>query len=170
MEGIEVLYWALSVLFCLALVFAILLWCRSWRKDERETHLRHLQLLAREVKRLAEAVEGLEHTAASLQTADEQFSQQVENIRNMGRDLKRQLTPSVVPAPKTVVAEPKPAPVSSAPKEVVTFQEASEDRYAQARDLLLAGQTQTDVARQLDLGTAEVRMIARLLEKTGDVS
>lgn len=169
MQGIEVLYWALSVLFCLALVFAILLWCRSWRKEERETHVRHLQLLAREVKRLSEAIEGLEHTAASLQMADEQFSQQVENIRNMGRDLKRQLTPSVVPTPKPVVSEPKPVSAPS-PREVVAFQESSEDRYAQARDLLLAGESQTDVARQLDLGTAEVRMIARLLEKTGDAS
>ena len=168
MQGIEVLYWALSILFCLALVFAILLWCRSWRKEERETHLRHLQLLAREVKRLAEAVEGLEHTAASLQTADEQFSQQIENIRNMGRDLKRQLTPSVMPPPKAVVSESKPVSAPS-PQERVAFQESSEDRYAQARDLLLAGQSQTDVARQLDLGTAEVRMIARLLEKAGDV-
>jgi hypothetical protein len=53
--------------------------------------------------------------------------------------------------------------------EGVSFQESSEDRYAQARDLLLSGIAQTDVARQLDLGTAEVRMIARLLEKTGDV-
>ncbi len=170
MQGIEVLYWALSVLFCLALVFAILFWCRSWRNEERETNLRHLQLLAREVKRLAEAVEGLEHTAASLQMADEQLSQQIENIRNLGRDLKRQLTPSVIPAPKTVASESKPAPMPLAPKEAVTFQESSEDRYAQARDLLLAGQPQTDVARQLDLGTAEVRMIARLLEKTGDAS
>jgi len=169
MQGIEVLYWALSVLFCLALVFAILFWCRSWRSEERESNLRHLQLLAREARRLSEAVEGLENTAASLQTADEQLSLQVENIRNMGRDLKRQLTPPVVSVPKVSISE-STAPVSvTVSDEDVSFQEASEDRYAQARDLLLSGIAQTDVARQLDLGTAEVRMIARLLEKTGDV-
>lgn len=186
MHGIEVLYWALSVVFCLALLFAILFWCRNWRNEERETHLRHMQLLAREVKRLAEAVEGLENTSASLQTADEQFSQQIENIRNVVRDLKRQerhMAASVVSTTQVPVSEPtapppvspsasssasKPAPVSS--EERVGLQEATEDRYAEARDLLLSGQSQTDVARQLDLGTAEVRMIARVLEKTDKTS
>ena len=170
MQGIEVMYWAVSVLFCLALMFAILYWCRSWRNEEREANLRHLQLLAREIKRLSEAIEGLDTTSASLQTADEQLSQQVENIRNLGRDLgrdlKRQLTP-VVSAPKVSVSEPVSAP---SPEQVVSLQESSEDRYAQARDLLLEGKSQTDVARQLDLGTAEVRMIARLLEKTDEAS
>jgi len=188
MQGIEVLYWALSVVFCLALLFAILFWCRNWRNEERETHLRHMQLLAREVKRLAEAVEGLENTSASLQTADEQFSQQIENIRNVVRDLKRQerhMAASVVSTTKMPVSEPTapppvsptasssestPAPASVSSEERVGLQEAAEDRYAEARDLLLAGQSQTDVARQLDLGTAEVRMIARVLEKTDKTS
>ncbi|MBT4136319.1 MAG: hypothetical protein HOE48_00310 [Candidatus Latescibacteria bacterium] len=175
MQGIEVLYWALSVVFCLALVFAILFWCRNWRNEEREGNLRQLQQLAREVRRLSEAVEGLENTSASLQTADEQLSLQVENIRNMGRDLKRKLTPPaispVISTPPVSVSKPAaPVPVSTSSDEIVSLQESSEDRYAQARDLLLAGETQTDVARQLDLGTAEVRMIARLLEKTDDVS
>lgn len=173
MQGIEVLYWALSIVFCLALFFAILFWCRSWRHEERETNLRQLQQLAREVRRLSEAIEGLENTAASLQTADEQLSLQVENIRNLGRDLKRQLTPPAAPpivsAPTVSVSEPM-APVPPSADEIVSLQEASEDRYAQARDLLLAGEAQTDVARQLDLGTAEVRMIARLLDKTDDKS
>lgn len=183
MHGIEVLYWALSVVFCLALLFAILFWCRNWRNEERETHLRHMQLLAREVKRLAEAVEGLENTSASLQTADEQFSQQIENIRNVVRDLKRQerhMASSMVSTTKMPVSEPSaPPPVSPtassssssiSSEERVGLQEAAEDRYAEARDLLLSGQSQTDVARQLDLGTAEVRMIARVLEKTDKTS
>lgn len=172
MEGVEVLYWALSVLFCLALVFAILFWVRSWRNEDRENNLRHLQLLAREIKRLSEAVEGLESTATSLQTADEQLAQQIENMRDMGRDLKRQLTSTLSAVPRPSAVETAPAKPARAPEpkteQVIALQEDAEDRYAQARDLLLAGEEQTAVARQLDLGTAEVRMIARLLEKTGD--
>ena len=42
MQGIEVLYWAISVVFCLAMVFAILLWCRSWRKEEHEANTRQI--------------------------------------------------------------------------------------------------------------------------------
>ena len=168
-QGIGVLYWALSVVFCLALVFAILFWCRNWRNEERENNLRHLQLLAREVRRLSEAIDRLDETAAALQTADEQFSQQVEHIGNLGRDLKRQLTPLAAPAARSSRAEStKPKLDVTPPEPVVFLEESSEDRYAQARDLLLAGQDETDVARRLDMGTAEVRMIARLLEKTGD--
>ena len=81
MHGIEILFWALSALFWLALLFAILLWCRSWRKEERELTRRHIQMLSREVERLGEAIEMLDHTVASLQTADEQFGRRIEALQ-----------------------------------------------------------------------------------------
>lgn len=158
MHGIEVLYWALSVLFCLFLVFAILLWCRSWRKEEREATDRRLQILSREIGRLSEAIELLDHTAASFQTADEQLSKQVEDIQ---KALRLTARPPVLPEIPRDSKSPPPDPSSEPLPEV-------EDRYREARALLQEGQSPLEVARKLDLGTAEVRMIARVLkgEKT----
>ncbi|MCZ6632272.1 MAG: hypothetical protein O7G87_02640, partial [bacterium] len=147
MQGIEVLYWGLSVLFCLAMVFAILLWCRSWRKEERETTARQLQILAREVGRLSEALEMLDHISASLQTADEQLTKQVEDLQVAIRRLQ------------SPHAKPASAPLDPPSEPNV------EDRYAEAQGLLQAGNSPVEVARKLDLGTAEVHMIARMLEE-----
>jgi len=82
MQGLEILYWGLSILFCLAMGFAILLWCRSWRKEEREESARQIGALTREVARLSSTIDLLENTSASLQTVDEQFSRDIENLRN----------------------------------------------------------------------------------------
>ena len=153
MQGIEVLYWGLSVLFCLAMVFAILLWCRSWRKEERETTARQLQILAREVGRLSEALEMLDHISASLQTADEQLTKQVEDLQVAIRRLQ---SPQAKPV---LVSKPASAPLDPPSESNV------EDRYAEARSLLQAGNSPVEVARKLDLGTAEVHMIARMLEE-----
>lgn len=158
MQGIEVLYWALSTVFCLALFFAILIWCRNWRREEQENNAHQIQLLAKEVRRLTETIETLDHTSASLQTADEQFTRQLETLRNTVRDLKRFSFPPPSP-PTSVPLSPSPTKPESEP----LFSEDTEDRYTQARALLRAGHDPVEVARQLDLGTAEVRMIARLL-------
>ena len=157
MQGIEVLYWALSVLFCLAMVFAILLWCRSWRKEERETTASQLQILAREVGQLSEALEMLDHITASLQTADEQITKQVEDLEVAIRRLQ---SPATKPASESVpVSKPASAPLDPPSESNV------EDRYAEARGLLQTGHSPVEVARKLDLGTAEVHMIARMLEE-----
>ena len=171
MQSIDVLYWALSIVFCLALQFAILLWCRGWRREERDASTRQIQLLAREVKRLAEAIETLDHTSASLQTADEQLTRHVESLRDAVRDLKRrQQTPAEHPVQQRRVEPPlehRPQRTTAsvgAPTEQETKSGDDDDRYDQARTLLKAGRDPVDVARQLDLGTAEVNMIASLLQ------
>ncbi len=48
--------------------------------------------------------------------------------------------------------------------------EAKRDRYAAARDMLLEGRSPVEVSRHLDMGKAEVRMIARTIdqEKEGE--
>jgi citrate synthase len=158
MQDIDILYWAISIVFCLGLLFAILLWCRSWRREEREIHTRQLQQLAREVRRLRDAVETLDTSVASIQTADEQFSQQLDTLRDTVRDIKRS-TPVLSTAPKLSapiqrVETPEPAP------------DDSDDRYAQARSRLQSGKDPVEVARLLDLGTAEVAMIARMLKNS----
>lgn len=162
MQGIEVLYWALSIVFCLALFFAILVWCRGWRKEEQEGNTRQIQLLAREVKRLSDAIEALDHTAASLQTADEQLSRQIDTLRNTARALK---TSAALPMPTTEPIVATSATIKHNPEPQPQIDD-NDDRYIQARTLLLAGRDPVEVARQLDLGTAEVRMIARLLDTT----
>lgn len=169
MQGIDVLYWALSIVFCLALLFAILLWCRGWRREEQEASTRQMQLLAREVKRLAESVEALDQTAASLQTADEQLTRHVESLRDAVRDLRRRQNALPERPMPGRVAAPAPAlqkaPVSKTTQDGPEAGEADdEDRYDQARALLKSGRDPVEVARQLDLGTAEVKMIARLLQ------
>mgnify|MGYP001330188969 len=140
------------------MVFAILLWCRSWRKEERETTARQLQILVREVGRISEALEMLDHITASLQTADEQITKQVEDLQVAIRRLQ---SPPTKPVSESV-------PVSKAPLDSPSESNV-EDRYAEARGLLQAGHPPVEVARKLDLGTAEVHMIARMLkEKKAD--
>ena len=168
MQGIEVLYWAISIVFCLALVFAILLWCRSWRKEEHEANTRQVQLLAREVRRLREALEVLDHTAASIQTADEQLSGHVESLRDTARDIKRRVVAPVEPAPPSKPKEIIPPVESAVPEQVAINEE--DDRYGQARALLQSGTDPVEVARELDLGTAEVQMIARMLNDSDDTA
>ena len=167
MQGIEVLYWAISIVFCLALLFAILLWCRSWRKEEHEANTRQIQLLAREVRRLREAVELLDHTAASLHTADEQLSGQIQVMQDATRDLKRRVSEPVKPQSKKDVfpVSPAPTPVSE-PADLVG--DDGDDRFAQARALLQSGEDPVAVARQLDMGRAEVQMIVRMLDNSDE--
>jgi len=168
MQGIEVLYWAISIVFCLALVFAILLWCRSWRKEEHEAHTRQVQLLAREVRHLGEAIELLDHTAASMQTADEQLSGHVETLQETTRDLKRRATDSdIFPAQQKNVEVSLPVGEPSADAADV---ESEDGRFVQARVLLQAGKDPVAVARELDLGTAEVRMIARMINDADETA
>ena len=164
MQGIDILYWAISIVFCLGLLFAILLWCRSWRREEREANTRQLQQLAREVRRLRDAVETLDTSVGAIQTADGQFSQQLEVLRGAARDLKRSApTSSVLPEPDNVIGRVE------APESTPELDD-SDDRYSEARLLLQSGKDQVEVARMLDLGAAEVTMIARMLKNTDSAS
>ena len=168
MEGIEVLFWGLSVLFCLVMTFAILVWCRGWRRQEREETERQIQALASEVARLTSAIEALEHTSASLQTADEQLAGGINELRTTVTRV-RALASAPAPSegePAGARRHPPPSP-SEEPAETVRDEPAAGDgseRYGQARTLLLSGQSPLDVAKALDIGAAEVRMMARMIE------
>ena len=151
MQSIHVLYWALSILCCLSLLFAILLWCRSWRREEREETGRRIQRLSDEVGRIAAAVDALENTAASLEMADGKLAGHLGDLR-IALDRLESLSAS---------AEPGRGPDSAPEGEG----EAETDRYAAARDMLLQGRSPVEVSRRLDMGTAEVRMIARTIDQ-----
>lgn len=165
MQGIEVLYWALSILFCLALAFAILLWCRTWRREERGETAQQIRALTGAVGRLTASVEVLEHASASLQMADEQMARQLEDLRGIVRVLQ---AASLPPSGRTPPDPAESRPPASSPSRTDSASETPapepEDRYAQARALLLDGRSPLEVARTLDLGTAEVQMIARIID------
>jgi predicted RNase H-like nuclease (RuvC/YqgF family) len=167
MQGLDILYWGLSMLFCLAMGFAILLWCRSWRKEEREESAKQIGALATEVARLVEAVDMLEHTSSSLRTADEQIARNIEDLRNCVVRL-RQSVPVESRADIPVSGTPEPE-TSVLPDTIAsgdagaTDQELELDPFAEARSRLKSGQTPVEVAKALDIGTAEVRMIARMM-------
>ncbi len=169
MQGIEILFWGLSVLFILALGFAILLWCRSWRREEREQTERQVRALSEQLERLTSAVEFLEHTSASLQTADEQLSRGIEDLQKNIAQL-RTTVPAHKPAPSRLVEpvtkQSEPTRQQMEPEEIPEPQEAAEaDRFVQARALLQKGRSAAEVARALDIGAAEVRMIARMMDR-----
>lgn len=172
MQSIEILYWGLSILFCLAMCFAILLWCRSWRREEQEETARQVRALAEEVARLNAAVDLLAHTAAALQTADEQLSGHVETLQKNLRQLRpgagqaKRAVPvrPVEPGPRKAAgppAEERPS-VSSEP-----VPGSEQDLYARARVLLGQGHSPMEVARILDIGAAEVKMLARVMGLDG---
>jgi len=160
MQGIQVLYWSLSILFCMAMGFAVLLWCRGWRKEEREQHTSQLRVLAREVARLSSAVDLLEHTSESLRADDEQLARKLDEVRELAESLGGVLSRASLGG-----VAPRPEPQA---RDDATSEDASSpdvDTYQRARELLGQGRTAVDVARTLGIGTAEVRMVARMLEQ-----
>ena len=167
-QSLEILYWAFSILFCMAMGFAILLWCKSWRKEEREEADRRASTLSAEIEKLASAVDLLEHTAASLRTADEQLAQGIKDLKETVARSQRTgvaATPAVLPVPdqepltgSTGVERPAPAAPAEEPA-------ADHDRYGEARDLLRQGLPPTEVARRLDIGAAEAKMLARVIQE-----
>jgi hypothetical protein len=170
-QGIEIFYWALSILFCLAFGFAILMWARGWRREEREESTRRMSELAAQVTKLSSAVEQLEHTAASLQTADELLAQGIKDLRAVPRQTKPAPPKAEPVAPPTPVqVKPAPAPPVASPT-ATADESADDDRFAAARKMLLEGRSPTEVAQKLDIGAAEAKMLARVVEReqsTGD--
>jgi hypothetical protein len=162
-HGIDIFYWGLSLLFCLAFGFAILLWARGWRREERAETARRMSELATEVAKLAAAVEQLEHTAASLRTADELLAQGIKDLQSTAA--------GAAPAPavgRTVDPAP-PSPPTPSPTQPIAEKEAGplpeEDRFAEARRLLMEGLSPTEVAQKLDIGAAEAKMLARVVQR-----
>ena len=153
MESVEILYWGLSSLFSLAMAFAILVWCRSWRKEERQERDRQIQALQASVNRLMGALELMDQTAASMQAADEKLTRFI--------DLQERPTPQPAAA-QPQQADPPPQPDSEPSR---TSSPDGQDVYERAKRLVQAGSTPAQVARELDLGVAEVQMIARVLNE-----
>lgn len=166
MQSIYVLYWAISIIFCLSLSFAILLWCRAWRKEDRDETKNHIRSLTDSVNQLITSVETLNHASASLQIADEQMTQQLDDLRGIVKLFHAKFLP---PSGQTPINQKQSSPISSLPlnsesKSDIPSPTKQEEYYAQARALLQDGQSPLEVAKKLDLGTAEVQMIARIID------
>jgi|GEM_PF-1241179 len=168
MEGLELLAISLSVLFGFGTIFSILLWCRSWRKEDREQTEQQIKALRGSIRKLTEAVEMLDHTAASLQTADGLLTQQLEDLRSSITKLQNIRT-----RPEETETEQPPEPIGSNPTSEEEPTEADpgdgqtepterSGAYDAVSDLLKQGKCTVDIARELDIGVAEVRMIARM--------
>ncbi len=169
-EGLHILYWALSILFCLAFAFAILLWCRSWRREERQESDRRASELANQVAKLAATVDQLEHTATSLQAADELLAKGIKDLRSAVRvsqavSAAGQTKTPAPPPPKQPTAEASPTKGVAA-----EMPPEEQDRFAAAREMLLEGHPPDDVARKLDIGAAEAKMLARVVEQDKESS
>lgn len=181
MQGIELLVVTLAAFFGLGILFTILMWCRSWRRDEREQTERQMQAIQMQVDRLREAIELLDHTAASLQTADDQFTGQLEDLRRAIVNFKRgpalstqEASEAESPAPasgsiyrsdraESPVGEPELA--TSPPTNGDELAEPSTSkgpRYEEVHALIRQGRSTLEIARDLDIGVAEVRMITRM--------
>ena len=165
MQSIYVLYWAISIIFCLSLSFAILLWCRAWRKEDRDETKNHIRSLTDSVNQLITSVETLNHASASLQIADEQMTQQLDDLRGIVKLFHAKFLP---PSGQTPINLKQSSPISSLPLDSESESKIpspkQEEHYAQARALLLDGQSPLKVAKKLDLGTAEVQTIARIID------
>ena len=164
MDGLEFLAIALSVVFGFGVIFSILLWCRSWRKEDREATDQQIKILRGSIRKLSEAVEMLDHTAASLQTADGLLTQQLEDLRSSItklQSIRPAAEPEVQTAPEPAQPETDAVVVSEEPEEA---DEPSNppSSYETVNDLLKQGKSTVEIARELDIGVAEVRMIARM--------
>ena len=163
MAGIELLAISLSVLFGLGIIFSILLWCRSWRKEERELADQQIKTLREAIRKLTDAIEMIDHTTASLQTADGQLTHQLEDLRSSVTRLQNvKLQADTKPTTVTPTYEPAAveSPVTSANSNAEVVQSGSS--YDEVVGLLKNGKSTLEIARKLDIGVAEVRMIARM--------
>jgi hypothetical protein len=164
MEGLELLTISLSVLFGVGMIFTILLWCRSWRKEDREQTDLQIKALRVAIRKLTESVELLDHTAASLQTADGLLTRQLEDLRSSITQLQnvrpvQETSPRVEPEVRREDVA-KPSEPEQAVEEAIPSESAS--AYDTVNDLLKQGKSTVEIARELDIGVAEVRMIARM--------
>jgi hypothetical protein len=151
MSGFEVLLWTIPVLFGLSLLFAILLWCRGWRREDRWEMDRRLKLLTAQVTKLSEVVENLEKIHAAARTADNRLSEQ---LTALSADVSRLL------AGRSPASPSPPTPHLSSPADAPTD---SADRYERAREMLSSGTDPVEVARHLDISLGDIHVIQRMM-------
>ena len=165
MEGLELLAISLSVLFGFGMFFAILLWCRSWRKEDHEQTDQQIKALRATIRKLTEAVELLDHTAASLQTADGLLTQQLEDLRSSVTRLQN-IRPATMPTPdpSPPIEQDNAVEAENPPEaeEQTSSESETSGSYDAVGELLQKGKSTVEIARELDIGVAEVRMIARM--------
>ena len=154
MGGLEILFWSIPILFALALLFAILLWCRTWRREEGAEMDRRIRLLTTQVTKLSELVERLEKAQAASRAAESRLSEQFSALSS---DVTRLL--SARPAPASHPGDESP----SYPSPIPNPQSPSSDRYERMRELLSSGVEPVEVARQLDVSLGDVQVIQRLM-------
>ena len=167
MEGLQLLAVSLAVLFGFGMIFSLLLWCRSWRKEDREQTDQQIRALRASIKKLIESVELLDHTAAALQTADGLLTQQLEDLKSsitqfQGiRSLPGEDESETFETAETSTISEKEAVAS---QEDINGENPTQGStaYNAVSDLLGQGKPTLEVARELDIGLAEVRMIARM--------
>ena len=164
MQGIEILVVTLAAFFGLGIFFAILLWCRGWQREQSDRQFQSLRALS---DRLGDALDMLDHTAASLQTVDGQLTQQLEDLRSSVLRLQNvrpgaSLESGDAPLQTARSAEPTTNGDSSSQSEPRESTSATSDRYDEVQALLKKGRSTVEIAHDLDIGVAEVRMIARM--------
>lgn len=152
----ETLYWAVPVLFALALQFAILVWCRTWRREDDAEMDRRIRLLTSQVTRVSEVVDRLEKAQTAARSAEARTAQQLESL---SADLSRLLSHSSPPSSPSRTSPP--GPQDGGPQ---TPRQDPQDRYEKARELLSSGVGPVEVARQLDVSLGDVQVIQRLLD------
>ncbi len=151
LSGFETLLWAIPVLFSLGLLFAILLWCRSWRTEEQLKTDRRLEIFTSHLTNLSDALEKLEKILSAARDEDRQLAEQVKTL---SADVHQVLTP----------APSRPTRSPSAKSEDPDRRPDSGERYRQARALLAKGEQPLEVARRLDIGLGDVQVILRTME------
>ena len=149
--GLETFLWAIPVLFSLGLLFAILLWCRSWRTEEQLKTDRRLEIFTSHLTNLSESLEKLEKILSVARDEDRQLAGQVKTL---SAEMHQVLTPP--PSRSTRSPSPKPEGPDRRPD--------SAERYRQARAMLTKGEQPLEVARRLDIGLGDVQVILRTME------
>ena len=149
--GFETFLWAIPVLFSLGLLFAILLWCRSWRTEEQLKTDHRLEIFTSHLTNLSEALEKLEKILSATRDQDRQLA---EHVKTLSAEVHQVLTPA---PPRSTRS---PSPKSEDPERPPD----SGERYRQARALLAKGEQPLEVARRLDIGLGDVQVILRTME------
>lgn len=162
MTGLDLLLYAIPLFLALALQLALLLWCRSWWREDREEMDRRLKLLSDQVSRLSEALDQFQKAQAATKASEGRLLEQLTTLfADVTRHLSARPPSSASPAPSSSSATQHPA-LSRAEGSAPDAQR-SPDRYERAREMLSSGADPVEVARTLDISLGDVHVLQRLL-------